>query len=327
MPDDVAPARRSPGRRPASVSRTNCPEAKPASASGWMPGPPARASSPARQHRGAQPEMPVRRGPVQPADHHHVGIAPGSEVDRALAQRRVDRRRTPPDRPDRCRTGCGVRSKIGSIEPAGGRLIAPGPCRRSAFFMPFWFSYSEPCSTAGGSGRRTGAGESLGCRDSPATIRALNFSIPAGKPRIGQASAARNWNSSSRRSLSRNIRRRPMHRPHMMHGDRARLAGQRDCLAEVYIAVRRVHRAAEHAIGVVVEGRTLVAARNDHQRAVLHSHVVEHDANRREVVIGMRVERPVLVPLHRARQIRRISCSVWRYRTECPGPTDPAARQ
>ena len=47
-------------------------------------------------------------------------------------------------------------------------------------FIPFWFSYSEPCKAAGGNGRRTGAGASLGCCGWPATINASNFSIPPG---------------------------------------------------------------------------------------------------------------------------------------------------
>ena len=42
-----------------------------------------------------------------------------------------------------------------------------------------------------------------------------------------------------------------------------------------------------------------MAAGNDHQRAVLHRHVVEHHADGGEVVVGVRIERPVLMPLHR----------------------------
>ena len=94
--------------------------------------------------------------------------------------------------------------------------------------MPFWFSYSEPCSVAGGSGRRTGTCSSRGSRGSPATISSLNLPMPPGKPSSGQASAARNWNSSRRRSLVRQVGRRAVHRAHVVDGDRAGLAGQRD---------------------------------------------------------------------------------------------------
>ena len=55
--------------------------------------------------------------------------------------------------------------------------------------------------------------------------------------------------------------------------------------------------AAEIAVAVMVEDLALVAARNAEQRAVLNGAIVHHHAHGAEVVIGVRVEGPVLVPL------------------------------
>ena len=41
-----------------------------------------------RHRRCSQPEVPIRRIAVQPADHHHIGIAPRREIHRPLPQRR-----------------------------------------------------------------------------------------------------------------------------------------------------------------------------------------------------------------------------------------------
>jgi len=65
-----------------------------------------------------------------------------------------------------------------------------------------------------------------------------------------------------------------------------------------------VHRAHEVAVLVVVADRTAMRARHDHQAAVFHPHIVDGDANREHVVIGVRVERPVLVPFDRAAELR-----------------------
>jgi hypothetical protein len=47
---------------------------------------------------------------------------------------------------------------------------------------------------------------------------------------------------------------------------------------------------------MMVVDRPLVAARHDHHRTVLHIDIVDHDANRGEILVGVRVERPILVP-------------------------------
>ncbi len=86
----------------------------------------------------------------------------------------------------------------------------------------------------------------------------------------------------------------------------AGLAGQRHRRGEVERAVVRIDRAAEIPVGVMVVGRALVAARHDHQGAVLGPAIVEHDADRQHVVVGVRVERPVLVPLDRRAVFRRL---------------------
>ena len=50
---------------------------------------------------------------------------------------------------------------------------------------------------------------------------------------------------------------------------------------------------------MVVEHWPLVAARHHQQRPLFHGHIVEHDAHDADVVVGMRVIGPVLVPFHR----------------------------
>lgn len=50
---------------------------------------------------------------------------------------------------------------------------------------------------------------------------------------------------------------------------------------------------------VVIEDRPAVGARYDHERAVVVGRVVEHDADGEHVVVRVRIERPVLVPLDR----------------------------
>ena len=81
------------------------------------------------------------------------------------------------------------------------------------------------------------------------------------------------------------------HRPGRSH--------QRHGLAEIDVASGRIDGAAEAAVGMVVVGRAEVRAGQDHQRAVVHVAVVEVDAGRQHVVVGMRIERPVLVPFDR----------------------------
>ena len=50
---------------------------------------------------------------------------------------------------------------------------------------------------------------------------------------------------------------------------------------------------------MVVRGSALVAAQHDHHRTVLHVDIVDHDADRGEIFVGVRVERPILVPFDR----------------------------
>ena len=82
----------------------------------------------------------------------------------------------------------------------------------------------------------------------------------------------------------------------MVEAHRAGRSGQRDRAAEVRLVPRRVHRAAEIAVGVMVEHRAGMRARHHHQRAVLLRRVVQQHADCEHVVVGVRVEGPVLVP-------------------------------
>ena len=49
----------------------------------------------------------------------------------------------------------------------------------------------------------------------------------------------------------------------------------------------------------MVVDRAEMAARDHHHRAVLEVAIVEHDADRGEIVIGVRIKRPILVPFDR----------------------------
>jgi hypothetical protein len=49
-----------------------------------------------------------------------------------------------------------------------------------------------------------------------------------------------------------------------------------------------------------------VAPGDDEERTVVERHVVEHHADREDVVVGVRIERPVLVPLDRGAVSRRL---------------------
>src|SRR6516225_2786420 len=87
----------------------------------------------------------------------------------------------------------------------------------------------------------------------------------------------------------------------MMHGDRAGLAETGYRPREIEIAARRIDRAAEPAVrAVMVVYRALMAARNHHHRTVPDLAIVEHDAHGSEIVVGVRIKGPVLMPLDRS---------------------------
>ena len=49
----------------------------------------------------------------------------------------------------------------------------------------------------------------------------------------------------------------------------------------------------------MIVNRTLMAARDHHHRTVLDPAIVEHDADRHEIVVGVRIKGPILVPFNR----------------------------
>ena len=68
---------------------------------------------------------------------------------------------------------------------------------------------------------------------------------------------------------------------------------------EIEAAARRINRAAETAAGAVMIVPALMAARYHHYRSVLDAAIVEHNADRCEIVVGTRVDGPVPVPFDR----------------------------
>ena len=99
--------------------------------------------------------------------------------------------------------------------------------------------------------------------------------------------------------LLRGVGCRAVDRPHMVDADAAGRPGAGHRLGEVDVDLGRVHGAAEHAVAVVVVDRPLVAAGHAQQRAVLDLAIVHHHADGAQIVVGVRIERPVLVPLDR----------------------------
>ena len=86
----------------------------------------------------------------------------------------------------------------------------------------------------------------------------------------------------------------------MVDRDRAGLAEARHGGREIDARIVGVDRAAESSVGaMMIVDRALMAARDHQHRAVFRGEIVEHDADRGEVVVGMRVERPILVPFDR----------------------------
>ena len=76
----------------------------------------------------------------------------------------------------------------------------------------------------------------------------------------------------------------------------SRLAGDRHCGAHVEIRVGGVDRAAKGSMAVMIEHGTPVGPRHHLQWPVLFGHVIEQNADREHTLVGMRIERPVLVP-------------------------------
>ena len=85
----------------------------------------------------------------------------------------------------------------------------------------------------------------------------------------------------------------------VVDGDRAGLGAERPRPRNVQAAGRYVDGPAEGPLAVVIVDRPSVRARQHHERAVLRIHRIEQDAHRQHALVGVRVEGPILMPLHR----------------------------
>jgi hypothetical protein len=153
----------------------------------------------------------------------------------------------------------------------------------------------------------------------PATIRRRTFQPvreAEQRPRVGGAELEQ----QQAPLLRGGVGRRAVDRADVVDGDGAGLAGQRHGRRVVHLAPRRVHGAAEPALRVVVEDRAAVRAGDDQQRAVLLLHVVHHHADGGQVVVGVRVEGPVLVPLHRRPEAGRLHVELRRVEADVRPP-------
>ena len=65
-----------------------------------------------------------------------------------------------------------------------------------------------------------------------------------------------------------------------------------------------------------------MATGDDHQGAVLFLAIVERNADRQEVIIGVRIKRPILVPFDSRPVFRRFDVNLVLRRTEAHGPSD-----
>src|SRR6266436_6668104 len=118
--------------------------------------------------------------------------------------------------------------------------------------------------------------------------------MPSLSPSSGQASAARYWNSRKRRDRPEKLVAEPCTARTWWIVIEPALPRHGTAL----VRSMSVHRAAEPSVrAMMVVDRPLVAARHDHHRTVLHVDIVDHDADRGEILVGVRVERPILVPL------------------------------
>ena len=96
---------------------------------------------------------------------------------------------------------------------------------------------------------------------------------------------------------SRPIGRRAVHRAYMMKSHGTRRSNQLDGRREIDRTLNRVDRSTEEAVRVVVLDRTAVASGQHAQRPIARINVVEHDPDCDQIIIGVRIKRPVLMPL------------------------------
>ena len=267
-----------------------------------------RAVSPPGIATAPPAEMPFRRAAIEAGDIHHVGEALGGEVHRALADgarravvhhgigRTIGEQRT---RDVEGGIDDGRRGRCCVVHFAGsGWRAADG--RREVAALHALLIFVERALQFRRRQRQAHRQMFQPRLAVHAAHHQLLELLDAGgeaeqRPGIGGAELEQQQAAV----VVGDVRRGAVDRAHVVHGDRAGPAGERDRRVVVHIVVRGIHRAAEDAVGVVVVDRTAMAAGHDHQRAVRHLHVVEHHADRGEVVVGVRIERPVLVPFHR----------------------------
>ena len=99
---------------------------------------------------------------------------------------------------------------------------------------------------------------------------------------------------------------RAVQEPHVVEAHRAGAAGERHGAVDLRLDRRRIDGAAETPVGVMVPDGAGMALRHDEERPVLEGAVVEHDADGEQVVVGVGIERPVLMPLDRRAVARRL---------------------
>ena len=98
-----------------------------------------------------------------------------------------------------------------------------------------------------------------------------------------------------------------MQSPRVVNGHASSLSGYRDSLINMEIRVGRVHRPTKNTLGaIVIQNRAFVRSRNDLKRPIFLRDVLQKDTEGQHVVVGMRIECPVLVPLDSSPAARRL---------------------
>ena len=84
--------------------------------------------------------------------------------------------------------------------------------------------------------------------------------------------------------------------------DRDAASAQQDRYSVAGVEIFVGHRADKDAplLVVVIQHRPFMRTGNDHERAILYRHLVDADADGQQIIVGVGIEGPILVPFHRA---------------------------
>ena len=98
-----------------------------------------------------------------------------------------------------------------------------------------------------------------------------------------------------------------MQSPRVVNGHASSLSSYRDSLINMEVWVGWVHCTTKNTLGaIVIQNRALMRSRNDLKRPIFFRDILQKDTEGQHVVVGMRIECPVLVPLDSSPAARRL---------------------